>query len=126
MPCSRARTTRPSERLVQSGRTANDRWCESVKQLTINPLEFFKTDLKTSGTRTAIAGRDLDRQDREPSLRLSRPRRRGNGIRALDGANARAAGERQHEGPGHCSIGRKLVLKARQLLQAEIRAWPAR
>ena len=36
-----------------------------------------------------------------------------------DGANARAAGERQHEGPGHRSIGRKFVLKACQLLQAE-------
>ena len=69
--------------------------------------------------RPAIAGRDLDRHHREAPLRLSRQRRRGNGIRTLDGANARAGGERQHERPGQGAIGRKFVLKARQLLQAE-------
>ena len=51
--------------------------------------------------------------------RLSRQRCRSNGIRALDGANARAGGERQHERPGQGAIRRKFVLKARQLLQRE-------
>jgi len=68
---------------------------------------------------TAIAGRDLDRHHGEAPLRLGRQRRSGNGVRTLDGANARAAGERQHKRPGHGAIGRKLVLKARQLLQAK-------
>ena len=67
----------------------------------------------------AIAGRDLDRHHREPPLRLSRQCRRSNGIRALDGANARARGERQHQRPWQGAIGRKFLLKARQLLQAE-------
>ena len=66
--------------------------------------------------RPAIAGCDLDRHHGEAPLRLGRQRRSGNGVRTLDGANARAAGERQHEGPGHRSIRRKFVLKAGQLL----------
>ena len=69
--------------------------------------------------RTAVAGRDLDRQDGEAALRLGRQRRRRNRIRTLDGADAGAAGERQHQGPGHGAIRRKFVLKARQLLQRE-------
>ena len=69
--------------------------------------------------RPAIAGRDLDRHHGEAPLRLSRQRCRGNGIRSLDGANAGAGGEREHEGPGQGAIGRKFVLKARQLLQGE-------
>ena len=69
--------------------------------------------------RTAIAGRDLDRHHREPPLRLSRQRCRGNGIRTLDGPDTGAGGEREHKRPGHRSIGCKFVLKARQLLQPE-------
>ena len=78
-----------------------------------------RTARRPLSVRPAIAGRDLDRHHREAPLRLGRQRRRGNGIRTLDGADARAGGERQHQGPGHGAIGRKFVLKARQLLQAE-------
>ena len=77
-----------------------------------------RTARRPLAVRSAVAGRDLDRHHREPPLRLSRQRRRGNGIRPLDGANARAGGERQHKRPGHGAIGREFVLKARQLLQA--------
>ena len=60
--------------------------------------------------RTAIAGRHLDRHHGEASLRFGRQRRRGNRIRTVDGANARAGGERQHQRPGHGAIRRKFVL----------------
>jgi hypothetical protein len=67
----------------------------------------------------AVAGCDLDRHDREAPLRLGLQRCRSDRIRPLDGANARARGERQHEPPWQGAVGRKFVLKARQLLQAE-------
>jgi hypothetical protein len=78
-----------------------------------------RTARRPLAVRTAVAGRDLDWHHGEPPLRLSRQRRRGNGIRALDGPNARGRGERQHERPRQGAIGRNFVFEARQLLQAE-------
>jgi hypothetical protein len=46
--------------------------------------------------RTAIAGRDLHGHHGEAPLRLSRQRRRGNGIRTVDGADTGAGGEGEH------------------------------
>ena len=60
--------------------------------------------------RPAIAGRDLDRHHREAALRFGWQRRRGNGIGTFDSANARTAGERQHEGPGHGPVRRMFIL----------------
>ena len=67
----------------------------------------------------AVAGRDLHWHHGEAALRLSRQRRRGNGIRTLDGPDTGPGGERQHKRPGQGAIGREFGLKARQLLQAE-------
>ena len=44
----------------------------------------------------AVASRDLDWHHSKAPLRLSRQRRRGNRIRSLDGADARAGGEGEH------------------------------
>src|SRR5215207_6868359 len=79
-----------------------------------------RTARRPLAVRPAVAGRDLDGHHSEAPLRLSGQRCRRNRIRPLDGANARAAGERQHEGPGQGAIGRKFVLKGGQLVHVAV------
>ena len=85
-----------------------------------------RTARRPLSVRPAIAGRDLDRHHREAPLRLSRQRRRGNGIRALDGANARSAGERQHQAARAPLHRAQVRPQGAPAAASRIRAWQAR
>ena len=74
----------------------------------------------------AVAGRDLDRQNREPSLRFGRQRRRGNSIRTLDGPDTRAGGERQHQAARVRRRQAEVRPQGAPAAVRQIQGWPAR